>query len=279
MSLYQKNFTVRTQVAEKIFANLTNRLQKLCLRLSLSNRRSSAVDIGVGNQDNAVYLLVRRVMNSKSYLEVNIMDDKELNDFLNKLHTTGVEGEDLAPIIRWFEARLIRQVQAQLNSDGRKSRSLEAEDVIQSLFLRIVSNPNEALIDISTKQHLANRLAQSARRLCSDKLRRETAQKRGGITRRGESAFEGNGSQESNAGIANFAVSDEKPECAILEAELIEMLIGQLDTDENRLIARLWWNGSNKTEIAKTVGKSLSAISRKVINFYKLWRQLNINDA
>lgn len=111
-----------------------------------------------------------------------------------------------------------------------------------------------------------------------DRIRRATAEKRGGGAVRGDSVFAPIGDSSLTLGFDRASDSEPDPEFAAMFADECEQFLKRLDDDELRRIALLKLEGCSNEEIAARSGRVLRSVQRKVETIRKIWERASISD-
>jgi DNA-directed RNA polymerase specialized sigma24 family protein len=106
-----------------------------------------------------------------------------------------------------------------------------------------------------------------------NQLERQHAQKRGGGRVRGESVFMDGGADSDIAGIEQVIGGEPTPDFAIAMAENCQRLLGQLDDDELREIARLKLEGYTNDEISARLGIVERTVERRLNRIRRQWAE------
>ena len=102
-------------------------------------------------------------------------------------------------------------------------------------------------------------------------VRRQTAQKRGGVELRGESIVADRLTPDAAPGFDQFDAGDPTPEFLAHVEEQQQLLFGKLRNDVLREIARLRITGYTHGEIAEKVGISVRSVERKLSLIRDTW--------
>lgn len=181
---------------------------------------------------------------------------------------------------RYFE-QLVREVRRRLAPAHR--RAADEEDValgaFQTLFAGLEAGRFPQLAD---REDLWKLLVTLARRRALKHVERELAQKRGGGSVRGESAFGPGDASASGAGIGGVAddaggLRTPEPSAEEVAAliDLQEHLFAQLP-DGLREIARLKLEGFSNVEIGRRIGKSEALVRMRLQRIQKLWKDYRV---
>ena len=112
-------------------------------------------------------------------------------------------------------------------------------------------------------------LAMLAERKYVDRLRRETAQKRGGGKVRGDSVFEQG--MTADGGLEHPRDKQPGPEFILAFAEECQRLFDLLENDELRIVAQHKSEGFTVGEIAEKLNCSTRSVERKLKSIRDIW--------
>jgi DNA-directed RNA polymerase specialized sigma24 family protein len=105
-------------------------------------------------------------------------------------------------------------------------------------------------------------------------LRRQAAQKRGGLALRGESVFLDREDLEGEAGIAEVLGREPTPELACQVAETCREMLDRLGDDDLRRIALAKMEGHSNGEIARDLGCAVRTVERKLNRIQEKWERV-----
>ena len=123
--------------------------------------------------------------------------------------------------------------------------------------------------DLSDRDSLWALLIVITSRKCRAQVRKHLAQKRGGGTARGESAFR----LSLGAGIADEMGNEPTPEFAAMMVDEVRSLLDQLPDDNSRRLAILKMEGNTNAEAATRLQCSQTTIERRLRMIRKMWSQ------
>ena len=185
------------------------------------------------------------------------------------------EGDDDATAALWnrYYASLVRVAAGRLPR-GLK-RTADEEDVALSAFQSFVDGVRgNRFPDLSTPDNLWGLLMTLTARKVHAHVRRQTRQKRGGGSVRGESVFVEPGG-EVGAGINAASGAAEPPDLIAELNEATEELLAVLDDEELRKIAVMRMDGYMVDEIATYLTRSKRAIERRLALIRKIWSEMD----
>jgi DNA-directed RNA polymerase specialized sigma24 family protein len=147
----------------------------------------------------------------------------------------------------------------------RRQTAADPEDVVLSAFHDFCQAVRtDRYLDLHGREDLWSVLAAFVANKARTLLDRETAQKRGGGTVRGESAFEATAGESGAGGGLDGAASREADPALLAEfEELLDRFRARLD-DKQKEIAALTLEGYRSEEIGKIVGMPASTVRRKL---------------
>jgi RNA polymerase sigma factor (sigma-70 family) len=128
--------------------------------------------------------------------------------------------------------------------------------------------------DLSDRDCLWALLIVITKRKCRSRVRRHTAQKRGGGKVQGESAFNG----ELGGSIAEEIGKEPTPEFAAQMTEEVARLLDMLTDDVTRQLAILKMEGHTNKEAADRLSCSQTTIERRLRLIRKTWSQPENNE-
>lgn len=156
----------------------------------------------------------------------------------------------------------------------RTRRVADEEDVALSAFVsffRGVADGRFARLDDS--DDLWQVLVLLTERKTIDRIRRATAEKRGGGTVRGDSAFVPADDSSLPAGFDQLVGDEPSPEFAAMFADECQLLLSRLDDPELTQVAVLKLAGHSNEEIAVKLGRALRSVQRKLETIRRIWEQ------
>jgi DNA-directed RNA polymerase specialized sigma24 family protein len=178
---------------------------------------------------------------------------------------------------RYFD-RLVGLARSRLRD--RTRRVADEEDVALSAFdsfFRGVAAGRFLRLDGS--EDLWRVLVLLTERKAIDRVRRETADKRGGGEVRGDSAFCGPDDSVLVRGADRMADPEPTPEFAAMFAEECERLLERLGDPDLVRVALLKLEGFTNDEIGAKLGRAGRSIQRKLETIRAIWEQLADNEA
>lgn len=188
------------------------------------------------------------------------------------------ESDPQAAQVLWqrYVERLIRLAHAKMS--GMKRRAIDEEDVVSLAFHRFLQAVEGGKFPkLEDRRDLWQLLVLVTERASIDVRRAELAEKRGGGTVRGDSAFRNpETDQTGGAGIHRVAADEPTPEFAAIATENYARLLSSLDDQELCDIAIAKMEGFSNQEIADRCGLGLRTIERKLKLIRQIWsRELN----
>lgn len=181
------------------------------------------------------------------------------------------EGEDDAARKLWD--RYFRQL---VDLAGRKlgaadRRVSDEEDLALTAFHALCTGAEAGRFDkLETREDLWSLLVAITSKKAVDRIRRQTAQKRGGGEVRGNSIFR-TADQADEAGFEQVIGTQPTPEFVALIDEQHHRLLDMLREDAQRDIVRYRLAGHSNEQIAKLVGISLRSVERKLRVVRDIW--------
>lgn len=189
------------------------------------------------------------------------------------------EGEDgLAQQALWerYFHRLAGVARRHLPAAAR--RAADQEDIALSALHSFFSAARQGRYpQLSDRTELWPLLAHIATCKAIKQARRESAQKRGGGTLRGDSAVANAADDGRQAGFDELAGAAPSPAVVAELNELVTRLFATLENDSLREVARQKLDGYRNWEIAKQLDVSERTVERKLLRIRKLWsRQMGL---
>jgi RNA polymerase sigma factor (sigma-70 family) len=170
---------------------------------------------------------------------------------------------------RYFDG-LLAVARKQLGDAPR--RSFDEEDVALSVFECLRKGSEQGrFVEMRDRTDLWKLLVTITKQKVIDRIRRETAQKRGGGATRGESAWGDRG--DSDAGIKNAMEHQPTPDDLLALEEQNQQLLSELRDDSLRQIAVLRMHGYTNREIADQLGVTSRTVERKLNLIRNAWRR------
>lgn len=165
--------------------------------------------------------------------------------------------------------RLARKKMGHMNK-----RSVDEDDIVSEVFadflLGVKDRRFERLLD---RNDLWQVLAMLTERKVINHARREHAAKRGNGKVLGESAFVPSGEFSAAPGISQVPGREPSPEFASETVETLARLMGLLENDQLRALARDNLAGYTQLEIARRNGISLPTVQRKLKMIREIWER------
>ncbi len=150
-------------------------------------------------------------------------------------------------------------------------RDFDEEDVALSAFHSLCQGVRkEKFPDLKDRENLWALLVVITARKAVQRVRRNTADKRGGGQVRGESIFAGTDSPEGH-GINQVLSEEPTPEFALEVAEQSDGLLGLLPDESLKRIALLKLEGYSNGEIADQTGHSKRTVERRLGMIRRSW--------
>jgi DNA-directed RNA polymerase specialized sigma24 family protein len=163
---------------------------------------------------------------------------------------------------RYFE-ELVRLARNKLR--GASRRVADEEDVVVDVLDSLCRRAQRGRFPLLTnRDDLWRLLRVLTERKAANQVRREAARKRGGGKVRGESGFDRADGAASEAGIQGVAGKAACPATLAVLKEGFLDLLGDLGDETLQKIALWSMEGYTNQEIATRIGRSLSAVDRKL---------------
>ncbi len=183
----------------------------------------------------------------------------------------GLRQEDSVAVRQLWERYYQRLLDlASRRLPGNIRRDFDEEDValsaIDSLCRGIAAG---RFPDLADQDSLWALLIVITKRKCRARIRRHTAQKRGGGKTQGESAFD----VKSGGGISGEIGQEPSPEFAAQMTEEVALLLERLEDDVTRQLAVLKLEGYTNQEAAQQLKCSLTTVERRLRLIRKTWSQ------
>ena len=196
-----------------------------------------------------------------------VLPEGSVTQHLGKLKA----GDHAAARLLWqrYFQRLVRLARRKLPGNAR--RAADEEDVALDAFTRFCKRAEDGRLPrVRNREDLWRLLVTLTVRMAIDQVRRESRQKRGGSAadRQGPSA----GSNSINdANPERVASRYPPPEFVVQVAEECDRLLGALDNEQLKSIARWKSEGYTNEEIATELGCVLRTVERKVQQIRRRW--------
>lgn len=188
--------------------------------------------------------------------------------WLNQLE----QGETTAAQLLWnqYYAKLVRLARAKLGTSPR--RVADEEDVATDAFQSFCRGVKEGRFpQLCNRDDLWQILVMMTARKAIDQRLSERRQKRGGGRVRGESVFDGPGSNQG--GIGDLIGRAPTAEFAAEVKEEFSRLLELLKDQELREIALLKLEGYSNSEIADQLGCGQRTVERKLARIRAIWKE------
>ena len=199
------------------------------------------------------------------------MSDPSDSVLLARLHAGSDPVAAQALWARYFD-RLATMARRRMTA--RTRRVADEEDVALSAFdsfFRGVANGR--FPKLADRDDLWQVLVLLTERKAIDRVRRATAEKRGGGQVRGGSVFESRGDGESVVGMDHVAAAEPGPELVALFEDECRWLLTRLEDPELTQLALLKLEGYSNDEIAVKLGRVVRSVQRKLETIRKIWEQ------
>lgn len=169
--------------------------------------------------------------------------------------------------------RIVRGARYELKALGVPCRVFDEDDVTQDVFLRLSDMAaGNQLEKVGNSRALWSLLARITSKKVVDRIRFETAKKRGRGKVRGESACGQNGNaSKEELGLHQFVSEDHSAESQVLIKEQVELLLSILPDKKTRAMVHLSLQGYSRSEIATKLGLSKSGVQRKYQIILSYW--------
>ncbi|HEX4416157.1 MAG TPA: ECF-type sigma factor [Lacipirellulaceae bacterium] len=161
---------------------------------------------------------------------------------------------------------------ARTNLNGLPKSVSDEEDIAQSVFHSICRGAAAGrFVDLSSRAELWWLLLAITRQKTVNRLRHDTAQKRGNGRVETESALKDRLQGSKPFNLDNLINSDPSPDFLLMLEEEYQALLGSLRDDKLRLIAILRVEGYTVAEIAERLEISTRAVERKLHGIRIRW--------
>lgn len=192
-----------------------------------------------------------------------------VTDWLKQLQNGNAEAGQHALVQRYFE-RLATIARAKLPSPAR--RAADEEDIaLSTLNSFFVATAEGRYLDLQGRTELWPLLVRIVMCKSINHTEREFADKRGGGTVRGDSAFAASGAK----GFDAIATVEPTTESVVELCQLVEELMAKLENERLRRVAQLRLSGYANREIADKLGCAERTIERKLVRIRHHWELLN----
>jgi len=158
---------------------------------------------------------------------------------------------------------------------GVSRRGADEDDVVAEVFADFLQGVQDRRFDrLHDRNDLWQVLAMLTERRAVGLVRRETAAKRGRSQTRGESVFESpSGEGAATAGIGQVPGLEPNPAFAAELADMLGHLMGLLDDDMLRALARDNLAGYTQEEMAERNGIAVPTVQRKLRLIREKWNR------
>lgn len=184
-------------------------------------------------------------------------------------------GDDEAARLIWnrYFEKLLEVARRRLGRMPR--RSFDEEDVAVSVFDSLCNGAEAGRFqEMRDRTDLWKLLVTITRQKAVDRIRRETAQKRGGGGTRGESDFKhGDGDDEQMSAIDAMLREDPTPEILVAMEEQTQRMLKLLRDDSLRQVAVLKLNGYANAEVADQMSVTTRTVERKLALIRQAWKK------
>jgi DNA-directed RNA polymerase specialized sigma24 family protein len=182
------------------------------------------------------------------------------------------DAQAVADLWNHHYASLVRLAAQRLPAGLR--RTGDEEDVALSAFHSFIAGVrNDQFPDLQGPENLWGLLITLTTRKVNAHVRRQTRQKRGGGTVRGESVFLEPDGSEKSGGIGGVGDDHLSPEVQAQLSEATDELLNSLQDDQLRQIAIMRMDGYLVAEIASRLELSKRAIERRLQLIRKIWSE------
>ncbi len=196
---------------------------------------------------------------------------EQFNDSVTAWINDLKQGNDSASAKLWerYFSQLVRVAARRLGSAPR--RVADEEDVAVSVFESLCRGAAAGRFQqLHDRDDLWKLLTAIAGMKAVDQIRRQTAQKRGGVQVRGESIVEAAGSSHIG-GLDQLAQGEPTPQFLALMEERQQEMFAVLPDQSQRDVARLRFEGYSNEEIAQQLNISLRSVERKLNVIRQIW--------
>jgi DNA-directed RNA polymerase specialized sigma24 family protein len=153
-----------------------------------------------------------------------------------------------------------------------KRRVTDEEDVVLSAFDSFVRRAAAGKFPrLEGREDLWKLLVRITARKAFDHQSRERRQKRGGGQVRGDSAFRGPDEDDGRGGIDQVIGREPTPDFAAQVVEEYARLLGKLETEELRNLARMRLENYSVAEIAAALDSSVRTVRRRLAIVRERW--------
>lgn len=171
-----------------------------------------------------------------------------------------------------YSERLVQVAQQQLRHVPK--RLGDEEDIAASVFHSLCRGAAAGRFqNVSDRDELWWLLLRITKQKTIDHIRRETAQKRGGLQTFAESDLDGPNTTDAEFSLDQLMSDDPTPDYLIMLSEQFERLLSYLRDDTLRSIALLRIEGYTMQEVAEQTGTALRSVERKAQLIRSRWQQ------
>ncbi|QDT07252.1 RNA polymerase sigma factor [Rubripirellula lacrimiformis] len=184
------------------------------------------------------------------------------------------DGDEQATAQMWesYFQQLVRIAAKRLPANLR--RSGDEEDIALSAFHSFIAGiRRDQFPDLSGPENLWGLLITLTSRKSQAHLRRQTRQKRGGGSVRGESVFLNHAGELRSGGIGGVTGDEVAADIRAELAEACDVLLDQLDDEQLKQIAIMRMDGYLVDEIATRLEVSKRAVERRLQLIRKIWAE------
>jgi DNA-directed RNA polymerase specialized sigma24 family protein len=199
------------------------------------------------------------------------MTDVSVSILLSQLKAGATPDAAQAIWTRYFD-RLARMARQRLTE--RTRRLADEEDVALSAFDSFFRGVADGRFpQLNDRDDLWQVLVLLTERKAIDRIRRATADKRGGGAVRGDSVFDRSKDLDSGAGMEQLAGSEPSPELAAMFEDECRRFLNLLNAPELAQLALWKLEGLTNEEIANKLGRVVRSVQRKLKTIRRIWEQ------
>jgi RNA polymerase sigma factor (sigma-70 family) len=171
-----------------------------------------------------------------------------------------------------YSERLVQVAQQQLRHVPK--RLGDEEDIAASVFHSLCRGAAAGRFQsVTDRDELWWLLLRITKQKTVDHIRRETAQKRGGLQTFAESDLDGPDTSDAEFSLDQLMGDDPTPDYLIMLSEQFERLLSYLRDDTLRSIALMRIEGYTMREVAEQTGTALRTVERKAQLIRSRWEQ------
>jgi DNA-directed RNA polymerase specialized sigma24 family protein len=181
-------------------------------------------------------------------------------------------GDQIAAGVLWerYFDQLVRLARQKLRKVSR--RVVDGQDVVVNVLDSLCRGARRGSFPLLTdRDELWRLLVTMTERESINQIKHETRIKRGGGKVRGESAFDRPNIGEAERGIEGVVDRAPGPATLVELKEDFQKLLASLGDEMKQQIAILSMEGYTNQQIATRLGRSLSAINRKLKRIREIW--------